>query len=520
MSTAAAALIRAAPRDDLRGARLALAWAAYVGLTAFLLAIYLPGLPAFIGSFQKNPVSAVAIRDGLPWDPMWVWLVVLRLLDTGIHATAAGILLWLRPRNGFALVTSFALLSAGLGHSANQPATNDPIQVAFVLGVNAGILLLAFIFPDGRFVPRWGLWWWLVVLAGTHVLAFALVPVSLAVSIRSNGIVLILVGSVLAQIQRFRHHSTALQRAQAKWFFFGYLTFTSVFQLNLALRNLFPDLFGPTVATELRLAFVLVSNTLLPIAASVVPVAVLIAVLRWRLFTIDLIINRTLVYGALTTLLVALFALLSAALQRLLAGVVGGSSDIATVATALIVIGAFLPLRRALQSLVDRFIPERALLALLFTDLVSSTERVLALGDERWRELLDRYRSVVRRELARFEGREVDNAGDGFFAAFRTPAQAIACASAMRETVTGLGLQSRTGVHVGECEIRGAKVSGINVYTAARIMAAAMPDEILVSSTTRDLVAGSRLRFADRGARQLKGLPDEWQLYGLVGAQS
>jgi len=200
-----------------------------------------------------------------------------------------------------------------------------------------------------------------------------------------------------------------------------------------------------------------------------------------------------------------------------LTGLVGGTSDIATVGTALIVIGVFLPLRRALQSLADRFIPERALLALLFTDVVSSTERVLALGDQSWRELLDRYRAAVRREVARFDGREVDNAGDGFFATFRAPAQAIGCAAAVRDAVGALGLQSRSGVHVGECEVRGSKVSGINVHSTARVMSEAAPDEILASSTTRELVAGSQIRFVDRGRHQLKGLPDEWQLYGVVG---
>ncbi len=160
--------------------------------------------------------------------------------------------------------------------------------------------------------------------------------------------------------------------------------------------------------------------------------------------------------------------------------------------------------------------PDRLLVTVMFTDIVSSTERAAAVGDRRWRELLDGYVSVARRQLERFRGREIDVAGDGLFAIFDGPARAIRCACAIRDAVHPLGLEVRTGLHTGECEVSGSKVSGIAVHTGARISAAARPQEVLASGTVRDLVAGSGIRFDDRGLHVLKGVPGEWQLFAVT----
>jgi class 3 adenylate cyclase len=156
---------------------------------------------------------------------------------------------------------------------------------------------------------------------------------------------------------------------------------------------------------------------------------------------------------------------------------------------------------------------DRVLATLMFTDVVASTERVVELGDQRWRELRSELYATVRKELALFRGRDVETAGDGLLATFDGPARAIRCACSIRERVRALGLQLRTGLHTGECELVGNGVAGIAVHIAARVAAIAGPDEVLVSSTVRDLVAGSQLRFADRGTHRLKGLPDDWRLY-------
>jgi class 3 adenylate cyclase len=162
--------------------------------------------------------------------------------------------------------------------------------------------------------------------------------------------------------------------------------------------------------------------------------------------------------------------------------------------------------------------PDRVLVTVLFTDIVGSTERAAAVGDRRWRELLDGYIGVARRHVERFRGKEVDVAGDGLFAVFDGPARAIRCACAIRDAVQPLGLEVRAGLHTGECQVAGAKFSGIAVHTGARIAAAARPQEVLVSGTVRDLVAGSGIGFADRGSHVLKGVPGGWQLFAVASA--
>ena len=156
---------------------------------------------------------------------------------------------------------------------------------------------------------------------------------------------------------------------------------------------------------------------------------------------------------------------------------------------------------------------DRVLATILFTDVVRSTERAAELGDQRWRVLLEQFHALVRRELARHRGQEVDTAGDGVFASFDGPARAIRCACAIRDAVRPVGLDVRSGLHTGECELAGGKPAGIAVHTGARVAAAAGPGDVLVSQTVKDLVAGSGLEFEDRGTRALKGLPGEWRLY-------
>jgi len=160
--------------------------------------------------------------------------------------------------------------------------------------------------------------------------------------------------------------------------------------------------------------------------------------------------------------------------------------------------------------------PDRVLATVMFTDIVGSTAKAAEMGDARWRELLERHHLLIRRQLARARGKEVDTAGDGFFAAFDGPARAIRCARAITESVNELGLEVRVGLHTGECELIDGKVAGIAVNTGARVAAKADPGEVLVSSTVKDLVAGSGLRFEDRGAHELSGIPGEWRLYSVA----
>jgi pimeloyl-ACP methyl ester carboxylesterase len=184
----------------------------------------------------------------------------------------------------------------------------------------------------------------------------------------------------------------------------------------------------------------------------------------------------------------------------------------------------------AIQAEIERFLtdvwqaggweegePDRMLATVLFTDIVDSTKKAIELGDRRWRELLGRHNALVRRELLRFRGREVETTGDGFLAAFDGPARAIRCAGAIVEGVHDLGLSIRAGLHTGECEVAEGKFAGIAVHTGARVAAQAAADEVLVSSTVKDLVAGSGISFKERGLRELKGIPGEWRLFAVDG---
>ena len=159
---------------------------------------------------------------------------------------------------------------------------------------------------------------------------------------------------------------------------------------------------------------------------------------------------------------------------------------------------------------------DRVLATVLFTDIVGSTEKAAGLGDGPWGELLTQHHKLVRIELGRFRGREVNTAGDGFLATFDGPARAVRCARAVADGVCDLGIEIRAGVHTGEIELDGTDVRGIAVHIGARVAALAEPSEVLVSSTVKDLVAGSGLMFEDAGERELKGVPDRWHLYRVV----
>jgi class 3 adenylate cyclase len=161
--------------------------------------------------------------------------------------------------------------------------------------------------------------------------------------------------------------------------------------------------------------------------------------------------------------------------------------------------------------------PDTLLATVLFTDIVGSTAKAAELGDRPWRDLVARHHALVRAQLDRYRGRELDTAGDGFFATFDGPIRAIRCAVAVRAALRDLGLEIRAGLHTGECELIGEKPGGIAVNIGARVAENAQPGEVLVSQTVKDLVAGAGIAFDDRGVASLKGVPGEWRLYAVAG---
>ncbi len=161
---------------------------------------------------------------------------------------------------------------------------------------------------------------------------------------------------------------------------------------------------------------------------------------------------------------------------------------------------------------------DRVLATVLFTDIVDSTRRAAEIGDRDWHALLDAHDAVVRSQLTRFRGREVNRTGDGFLAMFDGPQRAIRCAMAIRDAVQALGIEVRAGLHTGECEMRGDDIGGIAVHIGARVSALAGSNEVLVSSTLRDLVIGSGLEFEERGTHELKGVPGDWRVFSVASA--
>ena len=321
------------------------------------------------------------------------------------------------------------------------------------------------------------------------------------------GVVLLLgtlVGAAASMVLRMRH-AQPLERQQLRWLVAALSAVTITVVQGAIGSAIFGDAVPEIALVPSIIAFVCV------------PLAIGAAVLRYRLYDIDTIVNRAVLYGGVTVVILAVFGVANIGLQRLLETRTGGHSELLTGFLGLIVGAQYGPLRRRVRPLVDRVLPGRAFLTLLFTDIVGSTERIVELGDEPWRMLLGRYRTAVRQELSRYGGHEVDTAGDAFFATFEQPSSGMTCAWAMRSKVAGVGLQLRTGVHLGECEMRGEKVSGIEVHTGARIMAAAGAGEILLSATVRDAISSTQFALVDRGEHVLKGVPGDWALYALEG---
>jgi len=245
------------------------------------------------------------------------------------------------------------------------------------------------------------------------------------------------------------------------------------------------------------------------------PTGFAVAMLRYRLYDLDLLLNRTVLYGGVTVLLVGAFFLANVLAQRAAEAVIHERSDLVAAALGVTAGLAFGPMRHAIRPLVDRALPARSRLTLLFTDIVESTQAIVDLGDEQWREVLDRYRGLVRQELSRHRGREVNTAGDAFFAVFDRPMNAVRCAIAMRDGVKGLGLRVRTGLHCGEVEMRGEQVTGLAVHAAARVMGLAGEGKVLISGDVAELLDGA-LPLRDAGRRELRGVPGTWQLYEVA----
>ncbi len=484
--------------------------------------------PFFVGArLGVNPVltTVLALLIGL-----WPYAVVGALVAARQPRNPIG---WLFC--AIALSEQTRSLASGYARAAlvaNPGAWPDGVEAVLVARLAAYLpftlgLLGLLLFPTGR-LPS-AAWRPLLFLVGVHTAAllvlraFGTWPASYgvanplgvgrAIGARLDDLFGLLFPGVWSALALavvislfFRWRAAdGIQRQQLKWF---------VYAATLAIASVsaFWLLGGwAWIASQPAWLYVLVVAAY-SAGAAAIPIGSGIAIFRYRLYDIDFLINRTVVYVSVTGILAVAFAVLSAAAQREFEALTNQRSDLVAIAIGLVLLLGFAPLRRRIQPIANHLLPSRGLLALLFTDIVGSTARAVQLGDARWRTLLESYRSTVRRELARFAGTEIDTAGDGFFATFRRPGEALRCALALRESLHSLGLDSRIGLHAGECELRGERVSGVNVIVAARMMALAAANEIVVSTALRELVTESEFHFRDRGVEHLKGVPGEWHL--------
>ena len=424
----------------------------------------------------------------------------------------------------------FAQGYAVFGLLAHPGSIPGPIWAAWLdswLWAPAVIIVaihLLLLFPDGHLLaPGWRFVMWLgVVVGGVFSTTVALAPGPLAdfSSINNPAALsfipavdsplqaavfglfgLLVIASASSLVVRFRR-SGGIERQQLRWIAYA----GAVLALTILPSSLSASASGP-LAKLAQVALIL--------ATAGIAVAAGIAILRYRLYDLDLLVNRTVVYGSVTGVLALAFVAANIALQYIVESLSGQRSELITGALGVGVGLAFGPLRRGVRPIVDRFLPSRGVLILLFTDIVGSTQALVELGDERWRSLLGRYLAAVRAELARYGGHEVNTAGDAFFATFDRPMAGLQCAWGIRASVKLLGLGIRTGLHLGAVEMRGEQVSGLAVHAAARVMAAAGDGEILVSAAVRDALTDPAVALDDRGSHELKGVPGAWQLYAV-----
>lgn len=511
-------------RRELSGARLVVARGVAVALGALAVALFVRGIP---GELARGAERALA-DPGQPWQEaasvLVTWLAVVAAL---VWCGLATLILWRRSRDLFGIFLALGFVAIGVivpvrdqvlvdGGSPSIPQTDPLLELgrAVIWILTAGALVWVFSFPDGRFVPPWGaaaaaLWalWALLRIPFPEELShtrYGLASAALYTAFPLAGLA--------AQVYRFTRRSDAVQRQQLKWFVYGAVLIVVAWMIAVML-----PLAGATTGVDVSaFGYRSASTGFLAAASMMVPLTIAIAIFRQGLLNVDLLINRTLMYSALTIVLVAAFVILGTFAQSVYTALAGAPSGLATTAVAFVIALAFLPLRARVQRIADHFLSDRAVLTIAFLDLTGSTEKAVELGDHAWRELLERYRSAVRREIRRHGGREIDTAGDGFFVTFGSPAAAIRFAHGALASLRPLGLTARAGLHIGEVEVHGRSVTGIGVHIGARIVATASAGEVLVSRTLRDLVAGSGIRMLDRGLHPLKGVPGRWHLYAVA----
>ncbi len=457
---------------------------------------------------------------GDPFGPLqWATAasIALALLAVLVWWALAALVFVRRSRDGLGLLLALAFFCFGPG--LTDPATYSrlareddwPWVAAILLAGNIFVLPWLFVFPDGVLVPRWGVLVTIVWATWYGVRMF--VPQADPQGLWSIAAAALAIAGIGALVYRYRTRSDAVQRQQLKWALLAGIIFTVPWFLVGTLPRAVPWLDDGGARGFL---YRTVTASVYAIAQIAAPIAIGISIFRQGLLDVDFLLSRALAYGALTATLVGVFAIVSTVATPALGAALGPAANLVPFAIGLVLAIAFAPLRSLLIDIANRFMSGRRVATVLFVDIVGSTSLAVSVGDEEWRARLQRFRIAVRRRLARYGGEEVDTAGDGVFATFSGPGRAIRCAHAINQAVRDIGLEVRCGLHIGEVDMFGDKVTGVAVHIGARILALAGPGEVLVSGALRDIVAGSNIELRDRGEHELRGVPGRSRVYAVV----
>ena len=484
------------------------------------LLVYFRWLPRWLDMrLSQADATAKLLGDHLPYaGAVWVAAAVGMFALTAWSATAL-LILWRRSRDLFGILLFVCFASAGVIGSTDvfeilRMQRSDawaPFPALVMYAANAFCMLWVFVFPDGRFIPRWT-----AVFAAAWVAWNALRVMLSAADIAVIGHhavainFLLLASAVGSLVLRYHWYASDVERNQLKWLLLGCI-FTLIVYGTVSVIIAIPSLQQPGPSFLLRVG----STALMSLAMIAVPAVMLAAIFRQALLDVDRLINRTLLYAALTALTIAAFLLINRALHRIMELAIGQASELLAIVLALPLAIAVFPVRRRMSALLDKVLRERTVLTVMFVDIVESTNHAVRLGDKGWSDLLQAFRSIVRNELSSYGGEEIDTAGDGFFATFVGPGGAIHCAANIAREVQQLRISVRIGLHTGEVDRYGVGVSGVAVHVGARIMSLATANEVLLSAALKDLVAGSRIAVRDLGEHALKGLPGLFRVYAL-----
>jgi len=511
-------------REELSGPALITTRVVAVVYVVLLLIAYVRWIPRWIDFRLSQAIETEALlADRGPYVALTWAAVVAALLAAIVWFAFAALIESRRSHDLFGNFLFVSFVAVGVVAATDvdvilpmQRGDSWPqFQLPLLFAANALTLPWVYVFPDGRVVPRWAILL-AAVWAGWSVMR-VITPEADQARVGTPAVLLNLglVASMLASLVfRYFKRSNDVQKQQLKWLLLGGLVFLFAYIATIPIPLLIPELQkpGPTFVYHS------VSRMWLSLSFVFVALAIAAAIFRQGLLDIELIVNRTIAYASLTAILVAGFVVISSVANQFLEAITGQRSELVVLATALPLAVLFVPLRTRLLATADRFMSGRRVRTVLFVDIASSTEHALKVGDRAWRELLERFRASVRKQLKQYGGEEIDTAGDGFFVTFEGAGRAIRCARAILDAVRPLGLEARAGVHIGEVEVYGASVSGVAVHVGARLVALAKPNEVIVSAPLRELVGGSNIELRDRGDHELKGLPGMWRVYAVSSA--